>query len=662
MKKYIFLLFVLSCLGANAQGLCDNPPVRGGFTLQFEKGCAPFTVRVKNTSGTSQPSTIKYVFIYNGEPETALSRLLDNEKAGRLNDSAYVYQQAGTYTILQVGSKNGNDMRFCGKVQVIEPTAPKLQVVACFDGRVNLTIVNDSVANQYDQFRIDWGDGTQKTILRSAIASNSHVYTTSGEKPIAVVGLITGSACESRRANAVAKPVLSSGTEISIRRVTMNSDGTADVRVNLVAGFKTILQLKGPDDAAFRNTLNAPDSTGSFQFRVVMVDPRRSTCFQLTSVDKCGTTVVSEQVCTVSLDVTTRNGQNTLQWLPYAPSTGVFREYSLFRDKINAQSTLQSYKKIANRNTVADVDITTLACEEYSYQLVVVLRSGAESYSELKKIKTNSDDKVSEVRNLFVSVEETDDKIRIFADPPATGSSQSFKATVLRSENGKDDFREIVTLENKLNYVDERVDPANQSYCYKIIYENRCGVASEAVEPVCTILLTAKGSSEINWTAQNPFTTDVKNYLIQKIDEAGFVVSETDLGGNTSFAPNFTNDGDQLFRYRVKAFDSRGVLSSFSNTYILKRGASMFVPDAFTPNGDNNNDTFVVSGQFLDSFRMWVYNRWGEVVFETKDRKNGWDGTKNGAELPAGTYIYRVEVLDSLGQSSVKTGNVVLMR
>ena len=654
---------MLGGFGANAQGLCDNPPVRGGFTLPSQKGCVPFTVRVKNTSGTSQPSTIKYIFIYNGEPETALGTLLENEKSGRLNDSIFTYQRAGTYTILQVGSKNGNDMRFCGKVQVIEPAAPKLQVVSCFDGRVSLTIVNDSIASQYDQFRIDWGDGTQKTILKTAIADNSHVYTTTGEKLISVTGLLTsGAACESRRANVVAKPVLSSGTEISIRRVTMNSDGTADVRVNLAAGFRTVLQSKGPDDAVFRNLLTAPDSTGSFQFRVVMIDPRRSSCFQLTATDRCGKTVTSEQVCTLALEVTTRNSQNTLTWLPYPATTGTFREYSLFRDKINVQGGLLSYKKIPNRNTTTDLDINTQTCEEYTYQLVATLVSGAESYSELKKIKTNSDDKVSTVRNLFVSVEDTDDKIRIFADPPASGSSQSFKATILRSESGKDNFEEIITLDNKLNFVDVRVTPATQSYCYKIIYENRCGIKSETAGPVCSILLTAKGSSEINWTAKNPFSTDVKNYVIQKIDQDGFVVDETDKAGNTSFAPDFTKDGDQLFRYRVKAFDSMGTLSSFSNTYILKRGATLFVPDAFTPNGDAENGVFKVQGKFLDSFRMWVYNRWGEVVFESKDRNIGWDGTKFGIELPAGVYVYRIEILDSLGQATVKTGKVLLMR
>jgi len=71
-----------------------------------------------------------------------------------------------------------------------------------------------------------------------------------------------------------------------------------------------------------------------------------------------------------------------------------------------------------------------------------------------------------------------------------------------------------------------------------------------------------------------------------------------------------------------------------------------YVPNTFTPDGDEFNQTFQPvfnSGFDAYDFTMLIYNRWGEIVFETKDAKIGWDGTYNGIIQQPGTYTYRIE-------------------
>jgi gliding motility-associated-like protein len=85
------------------------------------------------------------------------------------------------------------------------------------------------------------------------------------------------------------------------------------------------------------------------------------------------------------------------------------------------------------------------------------------------------------------------------------------------------------------------------------------------------------------------------------------------------------------------------------------------VPNAFTPNGDGINDYVYVRG-FGISKMMWrIYNRWGAVVFETGDRKQGWDGTYKGKLQPKEVYTYVLDVEFSDGTKYQKTGDITLL-
>jgi gliding motility-associated-like protein len=88
----------------------------------------------------------------------------------------------------------------------------------------------------------------------------------------------------------------------------------------------------------------------------------------------------------------------------------------------------------------------------------------------------------------------------------------------------------------------------------------------------------------------------------------------------------------------------------------------VFIPNAFTPNGDLNNDQLFIRGEFIESLEFEVYNRWGELVFETKDKTIGWDGNYKNNPAIAGVYSYHLKLICFDGQDFFKKGNITLIR
>ncbi|MEM1134271.1 MAG: PKD domain-containing protein [Bacteroidota bacterium] len=90
----------------------------------------------------------------------------------------------------------------------------------------------------------------------------------------------------------------------------------------------------------------------------------------------------------------------------------------------------------------------------------------------------------------------------------------------------------------------------------------------------------------------------------------------------------------------------------------------VFLPNAFTPNGDGLNDGFEVKGANFLNFELTIYNRWGEMIFQSTDRDQPWMGNFNGRPMPAGLYPYVVKFESELdpGEQMVRYGNVSLIR
>lgn len=89
-----------------------------------------------------------------------------------------------------------------------------------------------------------------------------------------------------------------------------------------------------------------------------------------------------------------------------------------------------------------------------------------------------------------------------------------------------------------------------------------------------------------------------------------------------------------------------------------------YIPNAFTPNSDGRNDGFRPYGEGVDwnSYSMQIFNRWGQMIFESGSVDNAWDGTYKGSPVEVGVYVYHIAILDTENESHVYDGRVNLIR
>lgn len=118
--------------------------------------------------------------------------------------------------------------------------------------------------------------------------------------------------------------------------------------------------------------------------------------------------------------------------------------------------------------------------------------------------------------------------------------------------------------------------------------------------------------------------------------------------------------------YHLTVTNSFGCTNSDSITlytvFVLCGEPAIFVPNAFTPNDDGANDILYVRGNNITDVYFAVYNRWGELMFETTDQNIGWDGTYKGKKLSPDAYGYYLQCKCLDGTEFKKKGNVTIIR
>ena len=114
------------------------------------------------------------------------------------------------------------------------------------------------------------------------------------------------------------------------------------------------------------------------------------------------------------------------------------------------------------------------------------------------------------------------------------------------------------------------------------------------------------------------------------------------------------------------AVDEQQVRGPISKPTIinLEEDPSWFLPNAFTPNNDGENDVFIPVWNNVEMKRFEVFSRWGEKVYAlTSNAADGWDGkTKNGEDAEPGTYVWQVDVIDAEGKTISRSGAITLIR
>jgi gliding motility-associated-like protein len=120
----------------------------------------------------------------------------------------------------------------------------------------------------------------------------------------------------------------------------------------------------------------------------------------------------------------------------------------------------------------------------------------------------------------------------------------------------------------------------------------------------------------------------------------------------------------ESIRYKLLVTDQAGCAdSAYITVTVFKTVPSVFVPSAFTPNGDGLNDIIKPIAVGIARINYFsIYNRWGQLVFTTTVNGKGWDGKISGKEQGSGVFVWMVSAVDYLGKSLFMKGTVTLIR
>tara|TARA_R110002050_G_scaffold97893_3_gene203432 strand:- start:9243 stop:13535 length:4293 start_codon:yes stop_codon:yes gene_type:complete len=138
--------------------------------------------------------------------------------------------------------------------------------------------------------------------------------------------------------------------------------------------------------------------------------------------------------------------------------------------------------------------------------------------------------------------------------------------------------------------------------------------------------------------------------------------SQSFLSCNTCPDPRVAPDQDA--RFTLFYTDTLGCFPSDTSFHISVTGFSVFIPNAFTPNGDGLNDVFIPITEGVDRLMyMYIYDPWGGLVFETTNLELGWDGTDvNGQIYDNGAFAYKLRVIGLDGKTGEFSGLVNLIK
>ncbi len=235
-------------------------------------------------------------------------------------------------------------------------------------------------------------------------------------------------------------------------------------------------------------------------------------------------------------------------------------------------------------------------------------------------------------------------------------------------------FKPVAPIDDQGFYTDVQVNAGAKPYYYYIKTTDECK-AKVSSNTAGTMHLTGfpakNGQNTLRWTLFDVQDAVVTGYQIVRIVNN----AATDIGNpiDTSAPREYldvSTTGEKNICYRVGAYyryklpdGSEETAIAYSNTICLSQFANVWVPNAFTPGGNNPvfKPVFTFS-ENISEYRMTIFDRWGGILFDTTNPLDGWEGKRNGSDLPQGTYSYIIRLKQAGGSLYENKGVLMLLR
>jgi gliding motility-associated-like protein len=232
-------------------------------------------------------------------------------------------------------------------------------------------------------------------------------------------------------------------------------------------------------------------------------------------------------------------------------------------------------------------------------------------------------------------------------------------------DNDTNNISLVKQTDNNL-FLDQGLNISYHFYSYFVITSDSCGNLSGKGRIGRTILL--RGNNEDNldsklfWNSYQDWPDGVKQYYVLSQDQNGNMSTLNITTTTTYLDANFLDINKYQNCYMIRAVSNDTPFISESNIVCINQLPKIFIPDAFSPNADSLNSTFLPITEGIKYYKINIYNRWGELIFYSDNAKKGWDGNFKGNKAPEGIYIYMITAKGYNGELFYRNGNLLLIR
>jgi gliding motility-associated-like protein len=380
-----------------------------------------------------------------------------------------------------------------------------------------------------------------------------------------------------------------------------------------------------------------------------------STIFMKTSLDKCGKKII-------------------LSWNSYINMSGGVNNYKIFAAK-NSGGFQYAGSVSGDGNSY---DYTSLQADStYCFFVQAIGNISSKTSSSNNTCITATIFKIPSFTYIRTATVISANEVKVLGYVDSTAEVVSFN--LLRSNSATGPFDSITTVAangtSGFSFSDPTVEASGQSYYYEVDAIDSCGNHVSQSNVAKTIL--TKSIAEYNFI--NLITWD--NYEGWDNGTGYFnIYRRTTPTSPSVYLASVASDVHEYRDDVIAYYDTEGQFcysveavertvntygfrdSSFSNESCNWQVPLTFVPNAFTPYG--NNPVFYPVNVFIDmsSYSFVVYDRWGQIVFQSNDPKAGWNGWYKSRESSAGVYVYLLRYIDNNGKEIKRRGTVTLIK
>lgn len=494
-----------------------------------------------------------------------------------------------------------------------------------------------------------------------------------------VAGCISGSNIDGDQLQDIINPYIPTVTSVSVdtvsdaMQISWNQNQSQDtygyiIFQNIGGFWEPIDTVYGISTTTYLNT----DTNSSGEAEIYGVAAFDS-CLTNTTPANYQTSALSEDHTSIYLqnELNICSEQVTLNWSPYYG-------FEVDSYEVIAKVGNSTYEIISTLGASASTYTHTNLIQDvtYYYYIRVVGIDGTIAYSN-QNIRLIERPSAATYHYLSTASHLLSNEIEIecFTDPNAAVQGYDLE----KMGPNESEFSYLTTLtpsaSSSLFYVDNDIDAKTGAYNYRINLIDSCGNVGDISNIATTIFLRVSTQdvemkTTLSWTDYFGFDGDIIQYRVFRgvngvFDVAPIAVLSPNIRSFVDDVSDFYESEGQ-FCYRVEAIEgvnSYGInRTAFSNTVCVTVEPLVYIPNAFTINGYNPIFLPVISLYDFESYDLQIYNRWGEIVFNTTDRDLGWNGEGNDGDLKSeGVYVYLLRFKDEFGKDYEFKGSLTLL-